>query len=283
MKILMIGAHQDDNEFRCGGLAHRLTKMGHEVRLLSCCNGCGGHHIMTPEETSKRRAAESAAVAKLLGIRYDVWNIDDCTLVADLETRRKMIRYIREFSPDLVITHRGNDYHADHRAVAQLVQDAAYMLTVPHECPDVPAMRRMPVIMYNEDRFKNPPFRPDIVLDMDDEIETKLEIAHLNECQVYEWLVYAHEYDLPPEGDAERREWLAGMHITADTTDEEVLAAGRGYRVRYARTAAKYRKALIEQYGEERGSRIRFAEAFEICEYGAPYSGAVKELIESAR
>ena len=69
MKVLMIGAHQDDNEFRCGGLAHRLTKMGHEVRLVSCCNGSGGHHIMSPEETSKKRAEESAAVAKLLGIR----------------------------------------------------------------------------------------------------------------------------------------------------------------------------------------------------------------------
>ena len=101
-------------------LAFPARENGHEVRLVSCCNGCGGHHIMTPEETSKKRAEESAAVAKLLGIRYDVWDNDDCTLVADLETRRKMIRYIREFSPDLVITHRGNDYHADHRAVAAL-------------------------------------------------------------------------------------------------------------------------------------------------------------------
>ena len=108
--------------FVVGGLAHKLTKMGHEVRFLSCCNGCGGHHIMTPEETVKRRAKESAAVAELLGIRYDVWDIDDCTLVADLEARRKLIRYIRKFAPDLVISHRQNDYHADHRAVKLINQ-----------------------------------------------------------------------------------------------------------------------------------------------------------------
>ena len=93
MKILMIGAHQDDNEFRCGGLAYKYVKAGHEVRFLSMCNGCGGHHIMTPEETSRVRYGESQTVAKLLGITYDVWDIDDCTLVADLETRRKLIRY----------------------------------------------------------------------------------------------------------------------------------------------------------------------------------------------
>ena len=282
MKILMIGAHQDDNEFRCGGLAHRLTKMGHEVRLLSCCNGCGGHHIMTPEETTKKRAAESAAVAELLGIRYDVWDIDDCTLMADLKTRRRMIRYIREFQPDLVISHRPNDYHADHRAVAQLVQDASYMLTVPHECPDVPAMRRMPVIMYNEDRFKNPVFRPDIVLDMDDEIETKLQIANLNVSQVYEWLPCTHDEEVP-KGEEARFEWLKGMHITETTTDEEILSAERGYSVRFAKTAARFREQLIEQYGKERGEKIRYAEAFEICEYGAPYAGAVKEMLERAR
>lgn len=282
MKILMIGAHQDDNEFRCGGLAHRLTKMGHEVRFLSCCNGCGGHHIMTVEETVKRRAGESAAVAKLLGIRYDVWDIDDCTLVADLETRRRMIRYIREFAPDLVITHRQNDYHADHRAVGLLIQDASYMLTVPHECPEVPAMRRMPVIIYNEDGFRNPDFRADLVFDMDDEIETKLQIAHLNVSQVYEWLPYTHE-EVVPEGEEARFAFLKGMEITEDTTDEEVMAASRGYSVRFAKTAARFRKELIEQYGQMRGSRIRYAEAYEICEYGSPLAGAVKEMLESVR
>lgn len=282
MKILMIGAHQDDNEFRCGGLAHRLTKMGHEVRFLSCCNGCGGHHIMTPEETVKRRAGESAAVAELLGIRYDVWDIDDCTLVADLETRRKLIRYIREFAPDLVISHRQNDYHADHRAVGLLVQDASYMLTVPHECPDVPAMRRMPVIMYYEDKFTNPVFRPDVLISVDDEIETKLQIANLNVSQVYEWLPYNREEEVP-EGEEARFAWLKGMDITEDTTDEEVMAASRGYSVRFAKTAARFRKQLIEQYGRERGEKIRYAEAYEVCEYGEPLSGAVREMLESAR
>jgi len=160
MKILMIGAHQDDVEVRCGGITKKYIDLGHEVRFLSACNGCRGHHIMTPEETTARRTKESAAVAKLLGIQYDVWSdIDDCSLMADLETRRRMIRYIRKFTPDLIITHRTNDYHADHRNTALLVQDASYMLIVPHECPDVPAMREMPVIMYYEDPFTIPPFK----------------------------------------------------------------------------------------------------------------------------
>ena len=72
--------------------------------------------------------------------------MDDCTIMADLDTRFRLIRYIREFAPDLIICHRTNDYHADHRASAQLVQDASYLLTVPNICHDSPSMRDMPVI-----------------------------------------------------------------------------------------------------------------------------------------
>lgn len=279
MKILMIGAHQDDNEFQCGGLAHKYIKMGYEVRFLSLCNGCGGHHILSPEETTKVRAKESAKVAEFLGIRYDVWDIDDCNLVADLATRKRMIRYIREFAPDLIITHRTNDYMPDHRAAGQLVQDASYLLIVPHECPDVPAMRKMPVILYNEDHFSNPEFKGDIVLDMDDEIDTKLQIANFNVSQVYEWLPYSKCYENEvPETPEERFEWLKGMNITSETTDDEVMAANRGYAVRFAKTAARFRNELIERYGKERGSKIRYAESFEIGEYGAKLT---KEIMET--
>ena len=279
MKILMIGAHQDDNEFRCGAIAHKYVKLGHEVKFLSMCNGNGGHHKMTPEETSKRRYGESKAVEKLLGITYDVWDIDDCTLMADLETRFKLVRYIREFAPDIVIAHRPNDYHADHRASGQLVQDASYLLIVPHTCPEVPAMKEMPVILYNEDSFKNPAFSGDIVIDADDEIDTKLTIADLNVSQVYEWLPYTHgEEDQVPEDPKERFEWLKGMNITADTTDEEIMASkSKGYAVRFAKTAARFRKELIEKYGEEKGSKIRYAEAFEVCEYGTQLTEEMKK------
>ena len=278
MRVLMIGAHQDDNEFVSGGLASKLIKNGHVVRFLSMCNGCGGHHILGPKEISERRAKESAKVAEFLGIKYDIWDNDDCNIVADLKERKKTIRYIREFNPDLIITHRTVDYMPDHRATAQLVQDASYLLTVPHTCPDVPAMRFMPVIINNEDPFTNPPFNPDFVIDIDESIDKKLLIAHFNESQVYEWLPYTHGEEVPV-GEEARFEWLKGKNITKDTTDEDVMAASRGDMVRYAKPAARYRKILIEKYGKEKGSKIRFAEAFQLSEYGSkPSEEMIKEL-----
>ena len=278
MKILAIGAHQDDNEFRVGGSAAKWVKAGHEVRFLSMCNGCGGHHLLSPEETTATRARESAAVAKYLGITYDVWDINDCEIMPDLETRMRLIRYIREYSPDLIIAHRPNDYHADHRASAQLVQDASYILTVPHTCPDTPAMRTMPVIVYNEDAFKTPPFIPTFMNDISDVINDKFHIVDLNASQVYEWLPYTR-CETAPEGKEERYKWLLGMEIDDSTTDEDILSATRGYAPRFAKPAAKYRERLVELYGKERGSKIRYAESFMLCEYGKqPSAEFIKEL-----
>ena len=166
----------------------------------------------------------------------------------------------------------------DHRAAGQLVIDASYLLTVPNECPDVPAMRFMPVIMCHEDPFTNPRFRPDIVVDIDAEADVKLQIANINVSQVYEWLPYTYGEEVP-EGEEERFEWLKGLAITGETTDEEVMAAARGYAVNNAKPAARHRQKLIETYGLERGSKIRYAEAYEVCEYGAPMTEKMKKEI----
>lgn len=275
MKILMIGAHQDDSEFRAGGLARKYVELGYEVRFLSLTNGGAGHQSMSFEETVAVRAKESAKVAEILGIRYDVWDVDDGALVATLENRHRLIRYIREFAPDLIFTHRPNDYHADHRATSQLVQDASYLLIVPNVCPDAKALLKTPVILYYEDHFTNPPFKGDIVMDIDSTIETKLKISDANVSQVYEWLAFT-DGSVVPDGAEARWAWLCG-EATHETTDEELAKMPKSYGVRFARTAARFRKELIEKYGADRGSKIRYAEAFELSEY----SGRLTEELQA--
>lgn len=277
MKVLIIGAHEDDIEFRNAGMTVKFKKLGHDVRFLCVSDGSAGHHILTPEKTAIVRKEETQKVAKILGIQYDVWDIPDGKVIPDLETRERMIRYIREYAPDIICTHRINDYHPDHRAVAQLVQDASYLLIVPHLCPESPAMSEMPVIMQNVDSFKYPEFQADVIIDIDDEIETKLECVKCHRSQIYEWLPFT-EGETVPESEEEKIEWMKGMNITADTTDEEVMAAPRGYSVRFAKVAARFRKELIEKYGQERGSRVRYAEALMLSEYGKQLTEETKKI-----
>lgn len=273
MKILMIGAHPDDNDFRSGGIALKYKEAGHTVRFLSVCNGCNGHHILSPEETRQRRLGEFKAVTELTGIEYETLDIPDCEVIADLETRKKLINYIREFSPDIIFTHRNNDYHADHRNVALLVQDASYLLTVPHFCPETEAMREMPVIMYFYDKFKNPVFEPDVLIAIDDVIDEKYKMFDCHVSQVYEWLAYEMgALSEVPKDPAERLEWLRSPRVPRDgkmlsVEELSVPTKSNNSEYREALPAAKYRDKLIGRYGEK-GKSVLFAEAFQVSEYG---------------
>ena len=273
MKILMIGAHPDDPDGCGGGTALKYVAQGHEVRFLSVSDGRAGHFSMAPDALAARRRKEADAVAKLIGITYDVWDIPDGEVEASLENRRRMVRYIREFSPDLVITHRSNDYHADHRHTALLVQDASYLLTVPNYCSDTPIMPQMPVIAFFADRFKEPPFRADAVVPIDDVMDKKYEVLRCHESQYFEWLPFNKgTLDTVPADAEARKEWYRSPRIPRDhvlTIEdfEGVVMPSNHSEYRAARPAVLYREVLRAQYGDA-ADRVLFAEAFQISEYG---------------
>lgn len=264
LRILVIGAHPDDCEVKAGGVAVKWAGLGHSVRFVSLTNGDAGHYQMGGIELAHRRRAEAQAAAKIAGIESLVLDNHDGELTASLFNRRVVTGLIREFRPDLVLTHRPCDYHPDHRATGMLVQDSAYMVTVPNFHPLVPHLERNPVIGYLSDRFTKPvPFQPDVVVDIDDAIETKLDMLHCHASQVYEWIPYNRgRLDEVPHEDQQRRAWLA-----------QRLGA------RDAQVANRFRQQLIVTYGAERGGQVRYAEAFEISEYGSPLAVEERERL----
>ncbi len=255
LKILAIGAHPDDCDLTAGGAAAVWTKMGHLVKFVSMTNGESGHHQKSGEELANIRRQEAANAGKVLGIPYEVLHHRDGQLTPSLEARAHLIGYIREFQPDLILTHRPNDYHPDHRYTSQLVCDAAYMVTVPPVVPEVPPLKTNPVICYMMDNFQKPyPFAPTMVLDIEPVIEQVVDMLDCHKSQFYEWLPYNKFFSEPtPDKIEERRDWL-----------------GRHYRERIGHYANQYRDLVVSVYGTDRGSEIRFIQAFEPCEYGSP-------------
>jgi LmbE family N-acetylglucosaminyl deacetylase len=267
--LLVIGAHPDDCSIKAAGIAAKYVEQGHEVVFLSVTDGSAGHHEMDRIPLAARRFEETQAVAETLGIRYDVFEIADGRLEPTLENRRRLIRYIREIDPDFVLGPRPNDYHPDHRYCAQLLRDAAYSLIVPNICPDTPALSSNPVIGYVADHFQKPtPFEPDVVLDVTDVEDRKINALHCHESQMYEWLPYTFdELDAVPDSDDERREWLVqdGLSHLVENTEMNV--------------ADRFQEELIERYGEERGRAVKHAEAVEISAYGAPLTDERRDVL----
>ncbi len=261
LRILVIGAHPDDADIKAGGTAAKWCAAGHEVRLVSITNGQAGHQTQFGPDLACRRRAEAQAAAAVIGAAYEILDIPDGELDDRLDYRHRVIRLIRGFRPDLVLTHRSTDYHPDHRFAGLLVQDASYLLTVPAVCPETPHLSSTPVILYFSDAFRKPcRFEPHVVVDIDAEFDKLIGMLHCHASQFYEWLPYNAGYlDQVPAGDAERRRWLA----------ERI-----GRRIRPL--ADRYRDLVVATYGPERGNQICHIEAFEVSEYGAPLDDAAR-------
>ena len=256
LRIMVFGAHPDDCELSAGGTASKWAAQGHHVKFVSCTNGDIGHWRMAGGPLARRRAAEVKKCAGILGNRVEVLDIHDGELMVTMENRRLICRLIRDWQADIVISHRPNDYHPDHRYVGVLVMDAAYMVTVPHFCPDIPHLQKNPVFLFSEDDFKRPnSFTADIVVGIDDVIDKKLAAVEALESQFY-------------EGGCN-----GGPHLIPDPSDTTAVAK-RKKQVRdewagmFFATANRFRDALGQYYGKERAGKFKFAEAFEICEYG---------------
>jgi LmbE family N-acetylglucosaminyl deacetylase len=213
LRIIVFGAHPDDAEYKAGGTGAKWAKLGHHVKLVSVTNGDIGHWNMAGGPLAQRRTAESAACAKKLGVTSEVLDIHDGELLPTLENRQKITRVIRNWQADLVIAHRPWDYHPDHRYVGVLVQDAAFMVTVPFFCPDTPPLARNPVFMFSSDGFQRPyPFNADVAVSIDDVFDQKLEAIHELASQHYEGGAGGseeHVRSVPPASDEKgRKAWL---------------------------------------------------------------------------
>ncbi|MEX2118401.1 MAG: PIG-L family deacetylase [Pirellulales bacterium] len=254
LRLLVLAAHPDDAEFHAGGLAAIYREAGHAVRFVSLTNGDAGHHQLSGTELARRRKAEAQQAAAVIGAEADVWDHHDGRLEPTLELRWQVVRAIRSFAPDLVLTHRTSDYHPDHRAVGHVVRDASYLVTVPALVPDVPCLRRDPVVAYLNDRFTRPaPLAGDVVIDVGRQVEKIVDMLACHVSQVFEWLPYNVQAGQVPSEAGARRGWLRNWYL-------HLLRP----------TAERYRRELIAAYGEPQAGAIEYAEAYEISEYASP-------------
>lgn len=252
VRIIMFGAHPDDCDEKAGGTAILLAQMGYAVKFVSVTNGDAGHQTEGGGALAKRRYAEAQEAGKRFGVTYDVLDNHDGELMPTLDVRSQIIRKIREWDADVVIAPRPNDYHPDHRYTGVLLQDASYMVAVPNVCPETPALKKNPVFLYFQDHFTRPnPFQPDIAIDITSVYDKKIYALDAHTSQMYEWLPWIGGYlDQVPSDPAARLKWLNSF-----------LAPGN-------QPTPAVRKSLEKWYGADAAAKVKYAEAFEVTEYG---------------
>jgi LmbE family N-acetylglucosaminyl deacetylase len=253
LRIIAFGAHPDDAELKASGVAALWAAQGAKVKFVAMTNGDVGHFAEAGGPLAKRRKAEVAECARILGIENEVFDIHDGELESTLEYRKRMARAIRDWQADIVMGHRPYDYHPDHRYTGVLMDDTAVVVAAPFFVPDTPPTKRNPVYMYYSDNFQDPkPFTPTLVVGIDDVAEKKWKCISAMPSQFGDkdsW--QARTLPNVPQSDGERQAFLVD------------IVKNRGSAL-----ANQYRDRLIALYGKERGEKIKYAEAFQLGQYG---------------
>jgi LmbE family N-acetylglucosaminyl deacetylase len=253
LRIIAFGAHPDDAELKASGVAALWAAAGHKVKFVAMTNGDVGHFESAGGPLAKRRRAEVEQCAKILGIETEVLDIHDGELMPTLENRRTVSRLIRNWQADIVMGHRRYDYHPDHRYTGVLLDDSAVVVVAPFFVPDTPPVARNPVYMYYSDGFQDPkPFTPSVVVGIDAVADKKWQCVSAMPSQFADkdsW--QGRTVPNVPPGDRERAAFLLDI-----------------VKKRNAAVADQYRDRLVALYGEERGKKVQYAEAFQLGQYG---------------
>ena len=255
LRIIAFGAHPDDAELKFAGTAALFAAQGHKVKLVAMTNGDVGHFSQAGGPLAQRRKAEVEACHEKLGVATDVLDIHDGELMPDLETRKKVANLIRDWQADIVLSHRPWDYHPDHRAVGKLAEDAAVVVAAPFFAPYTPPTKGNPIFLFYSDGFKKPyPFDPILAVGFDEVAQKKWDCISATAVAV------------------RRRRFVAGAlrPQRADRRGGRASVPPRQVKQRSADVANQYRDLLVKLYGEQKGRAIKYAEAFELNQYGSP-------------
>lgn len=130
--ILVITPHPDDAEFGAAGTVAKLTRQGKRIIYVVCTSGDKGTDDVNlkPEDLAKIRETEQLAAAEVLGVEEVIFlRHPDQDLEDTPEFRKEIVRCIRNYRPELVITadpYRRYVWHRDHRIVGRVVLDAVF-------------------------------------------------------------------------------------------------------------------------------------------------------------
>lgn len=257
LRIVAMGAHPDDAEQKFGGTAALFAAQGAKVKLLALTNGDVGHFAQAGGPLAQRRKKEVEACHATLGVATEVLDIHDGELMPDLETRRKVANVIRDWQADIVLSHRPWDYHPDHRAVGTLANDSAVLVVAPFFSPYTPPTKKNPIFLYYSDTFTRPyPFDPIIAVGFDEAAQKKWDCISAMPSQF---------------GDADSWQARYRANVPTDEAGRKAFLLDM-VKQRSADVANQYRELLVKLYGPQKGRAIKYAEAFELNQYGTQAS-----------
>jgi len=177
LDILVFGAHPDDVELGCGGTVIKEIKAGKKVGIIDLTRGELG-----TRGNAETRDAESKLASEIMGVTIrDNMGFKDGFFKDDEAHKLALIKKIRQYQPDIVITNAVSDRHPDHGRGAEITVDACFLAGLEKIETDQQAWRPRAIYHYIQFNF----LTPDFVIDISAEIKEKLEAVKAYSTQFF--------------------------------------------------------------------------------------------------
>ena len=177
LDILVFGAHPDDVELGCGGTILKHIKQGLKVGIIDLTNGELG-----TRGTSLTRNSETKKATKVLGVHIrENMDFKDGFFENNKSNRIDLIKKIRKYQPEIVITNAPSDRHPDHGRASDLTLDSCFLSGL--EKIDTNQKVWRPKHIYHYIQFNN--ILPDFVVDISNEMDKKIESVLCYKTQFY--------------------------------------------------------------------------------------------------
>lgn len=175
-RVLVFGAHIDDETIGPGGTVARLSKVGAEVFVVTFTGGSadtGYSRVELKDKIAQMRRDEAAAIDGVLGVKERIFlGRPSQGVVNDTSTYQECVRLIRQIKPDVIFSHWSEDKHRDHRAVSEITDEARWKAW-DHVLADLGAPYYTPEFYYYEINELFP--HPTILVDITETMHTKVE------------------------------------------------------------------------------------------------------------
>jgi 4-oxalomesaconate hydratase len=195
--LLVVSAHVGDFVWRAGGAIALFASRGHPVDVVCLAYGERGESArywrmgMDLDQVKKTRHQEAERAAQVLGARIRFLDADDYPLLETPELLDRLAGIFRETRPGVVLTHTERDpWNKDHEAAHRMAVTARIIAQAPGYDPSGEPIGAPPVFLFEPHQTEYSGFMPDVLLDISDVWDVKLEAMHCMEGQTHLWDYY---------------------------------------------------------------------------------------------
>ena len=182
LDILVLAVHPDDAELGCSGTILKHIALGKKVGIVDFTRGELG-----TRGTAETRDEEAADSAKVMGLHArENLHFKDAFFKNDEDHQREVIKMIRKYQPEIVLSNALRDRHPDHGRAGDLANDSCFLsglskIRTFEDGIEQKAWRPRLLLQYIQDYY----IQPDVIIDITPYMETKIEAVKAFKTQFY--------------------------------------------------------------------------------------------------